>query len=547
MSDSDGDRMEARAASDEDAYAEPEPAAKKRRVVLEPDSESSDNDSDNDNDNDNKDEDEGAPSADEAASAPVSASGSGSGSGSGSDSDSDSDSDAGSDSSLASNPVDGPMMYNKSYGNIVRGLFKDDAGADALEGADHRTFVANVEHIKKLHPGKFDDEDTRRDLWLHVICNQYARAKGLRSGTKWEDWSKMKHWYVDGVLNRFLATKSKKDRKGKSKSKRRAEAMKWDFEGADTEQLDVRDPNLLLAHEFLEEFELHKNEALGRLFEGMCFAEHKTRKKFEPKMATQMRKRYTTYEFHKDDKAWMKDVLFEAMARVLRPQRSAAGSGTGASARVVPDRRSQSSSSSSSPTRFGLSPPPHPRVSASGHSNRATRCDADQRSFLEEPRFGRGDSGRGDSGRLDSGRGDSGRGGSSGSVLDAGDMGSEAATDADKRIYWGMVLEQDLQLQQRLEMCSRANQEKIMRALERSDLDECANMVRMECGRIFYRRFRHQGRPKRVDNQSYYTERDREDMRAIANTYVRKTIGKYVDMDAPVPDMAEAAESFIGL
>ena len=433
-------------------------------------------------------------------------------------SDADSDSDA---DSCASNPVDGPMMYHKSFAKIVRELYKDED--DPLPGLDHRSFVANVKKIMELHPGIFDGAETEHFLWLHVICNQYARAKGLCSA-KWESLSNMSHWYVDGKLNRYTGAATKK------KKKRGSRLLDLDLSGFDEEQLEVRNPNLLLGHEFLEEVgkelgapKLAKHEGLARTFEVMCFAEHKLKKKFEPKLATHLRKRYATYEFHKDDKKWMRDVLFQAMARTIlsKPDPAAGSSGSRASAGIPAGLSARGIARNNTQTSFHT-----------GGDRSSSSSDLAPAAAFSPPGPG------GVSPRFNPIASRTGRGGmhtlaeESSSVLSGGGYGDEP--DEEKQVFWGNVLEEDLQIRDRLDACPEPVQKRIMRILESSDLEDCVDKLKLKCGGHFHRRFRGKGRPKRVDGKSFYTEADRPDMVEIAKAHVTKTLGKYLDLTKPI-------------
>lgn len=97
--------------------------------------------------------------------------------------------------------------YEQYYNDIVREVFDWDE-LDDPPGAAFLLFQANCERLKGHHKAlrRVIPDDI---LFKHVMCNQAARAiPGIEDGSKWEELDDMKPYYESGQLNRYKGSSS---------------------------------------------------------------------------------------------------------------------------------------------------------------------------------------------------------------------------------------------------------------------------------------------------------------------------------------------------
>lgn len=115
------------------------------------------------------------------------------------------------DDSLADSPMDGLERYNQDFKEIIDNVF----GERSMNGANHGEFK---EQVLRLQP-----EIPDMVKYVHVVCNQYARAMRLNSGSKWEKTKQMKEFYNSGALPKLKKRSSRP-------------SYKLDFEGDEEEE-----------------------------------------------------------------------------------------------------------------------------------------------------------------------------------------------------------------------------------------------------------------------------------------------------------------------
>ena len=98
------------------------------------------------------------------------------------------------DDSLADSPVDGIERYKLDFQNVIEGVF----GEKSSEGSNHIEFVEEVKSL--ISTVEYDNEE---QIYTHVICNQYAKARGVKNGNSWEKLDNMWELYKSGKLTRF--------------------------------------------------------------------------------------------------------------------------------------------------------------------------------------------------------------------------------------------------------------------------------------------------------------------------------------------------------
>ena len=120
--------------------------------------------------------------------------------------DSESDEEFQDDDSLADNPMAGKERYLLDFKNVVEGVF----GTKSTDGSDHDGFISEVNRINKEV-----EVDEPEQVFTHVICNQYAKAKGIQTGDDWEKLDSMWDLYKTGKLPRLKEKKRKREKKSK--------------------------------------------------------------------------------------------------------------------------------------------------------------------------------------------------------------------------------------------------------------------------------------------------------------------------------------------
>lgn len=96
--------------------------------------------------------------------------------------------------SLADSPVDGIERYKLDFQNVIEGVF----GEKSSQGSNHTEFVEQVKTL--ISTVEFDHVE---QIYTHVICNQYAKAVGIKNGKAWEKLDNMWELYKSGKLLRF--------------------------------------------------------------------------------------------------------------------------------------------------------------------------------------------------------------------------------------------------------------------------------------------------------------------------------------------------------
>lgn len=89
-------------------------------------------------------------------------------------------------------------QYEGDYPNVVAGVFKKTGQTD---GQNWSVFKKELDKI--VTHGKIDMAQHALPVYMHIICNQYAKAKGIASGAQWETMNSMKPLYKEGLLKKL--------------------------------------------------------------------------------------------------------------------------------------------------------------------------------------------------------------------------------------------------------------------------------------------------------------------------------------------------------
>ena len=127
--------------------------------------------------------------------------------------------------SLADSPMDGIERYKIDYNNVIEGVF----GKKSTEGADHAEFISKVKAISAEI--KVDEVE---QIYTHVICNQYAKVKGIKCGNEWEKLDSMWDLYKSGKLPRLK--KRLREPKKSNYNFKKSKVIDTDDEDEDTEK-----------------------------------------------------------------------------------------------------------------------------------------------------------------------------------------------------------------------------------------------------------------------------------------------------------------------